>query len=439
MLYRLLKAIVSLGVWLYYRKVKVVNKHYLPEEGPCILIANHPNTLMDAWIIGYVSKRPIYFMAKATLFSSPFKQRILRSLNMIPINRRGEGVIPGVSNQDSFEACYRILEEGKCLLVFPEGTSYLERHLRELKTGTARIALEVLRRNENNVPLKVIPMGLNYMQADRFRSDVLVHIAPPILPAEYYVANKEEISPAAKRLTEEFRVRLEHVFVNSAGKEEEELTESLHRIFQSKYMKQEGRGVQGELNRLKEIRDRISELSVMQAWKIAEIKQLQEKINWQLERLDIRADFLDRRFRSRMFLRQTFTSVLGLLIGLPLFLYGLIHNVIQYKLTDYIVPRVTKDPEYYAPLAVLIGLISYPVFYLLFLTLFRFLFDLHWIYYLTYFISMPLSGLITYYMNRYLMHVSLKSRFLFLWFNHKESLIELKQDREKLRALLFES
>jgi 1-acyl-sn-glycerol-3-phosphate acyltransferase len=55
-----------------------------------------------------------------------------------------------VSNQDSFDACYRVLEEGKTLVIFPEGTSFLERHLRELKSGTARIGLEVEKRNQIN-------------------------------------------------------------------------------------------------------------------------------------------------------------------------------------------------------------------------------------------------------------------------------------------------
>jgi len=94
---------------------------------------------MDAWLIGHVSKEPIYYMAKSTFFNSPVKKWLLGKLNMIPINRRTDGTTQGVTNQESFEACYRILEEGKTLVIFPEGTSIPELKLRELKSGTRKV------------------------------------------------------------------------------------------------------------------------------------------------------------------------------------------------------------------------------------------------------------------------------------------------------------
>lgn len=439
MLYRILKLIVAIGIRLYYRRIKVVNADVLDQSGPRIFIANHPNTLMDAWIIGHITSRPIYFMAKATLFSSPLKQKILRSLNMIPINRKGEGVTDGVSNQDSFEACYRVLEEGKCLLIFPEGTSFLERHLRELKSGTARIALEAERRNGNKLKLQIVPIGLNYLSAERFRSDVLVRVGNPLVASDFVVSDQEKTGAAAKRMTEQFRIRLEQVLVNSEAPEEEELTDALHAILSSKYLKHDGKGVEAELKLLKDIRDRIAELALTQPWKINEIRELQERVKWKLERYEIRADFLDRRFRSRMFLRQLLFSIIGFVLGLPLFVFGMLHNILQYKLTDFLVPKITKEVEYYAPLAVLVGLITYPLFYTAFLLTMNYFLDPKWYYKLLYFAAMPLSGLFTYYLYHYLKHISFKWRFVFLWMNAKEDLINLKAEKEQLRDLIFES
>ena len=100
--------IVGIGIRFYYKEVKILNRTSLSNNGPLIIIANHPNTLMDAMMIGYATKQPIYYMAKGTLFNSRFKLWLLRNLNMIPINRRGEGTTNGVSNQDSFEAKFLI-------------------------------------------------------------------------------------------------------------------------------------------------------------------------------------------------------------------------------------------------------------------------------------------------------------------------------------------
>ncbi len=437
MLYRILKIIVAIGIRLYYREIKVKNRKALNVNGPCIILANHPNTLMDAWVIGHICKQPIHYMAKATLFNSPFKQKVLRSLNMIPINRRGEGTVSGVANQDSFEACYRVLEEGKTLVIFPEGTSHLERHLRELKTGAARIAMEVENRNNGNLNLQIIPLGLNYLQADRFRSDILVNVGNPMEVDQYLEDYRKSAGTAAKKLTEQIRIRLEQLLVNSEVKEEERLTEELHAIFTSKYIRNEGRGVEGEVKLIKQIRDAIAEITITQPWKLDEIQDLLTKLQWQLNKLEIRADFLDRRFRSRMFLRQIAVSIIFLLIGLPLFLYGLVHNIIPYKLTDRLIPKVTKEVEYYAPIAVLLGLIFYPVTYIGFLLAAKYIFGLGFWAQFAYFWSMPLFGMFAFSFYQYLKHIAFKWKFVFLMVNNKQTMLDLQEQKNALREMVF--
>ncbi len=437
MLYHILRAIVSLGLRFYYREIKVVNRKKLPEKGPCIYIANHPNTLMDAWIIGFISKEPIYFMAKATLFSTPLKHKILRSLNMIPINRRGESAVKGVSNQDSFEACYQILEQGKSLLIFPEGSSFLERHLRELKSGAARIALEAERRNDNKLNLQIIPLGLNYLDADRFGSRVLVNVGTSISISDFSFNNQEKQGITAKRLTEKFRIRLEQVLVNSSEKVDELMVEELHQIFLSKYIKQKQKGVKGELELLKQIRDKITEINLTEAWKIEEIKKALNSLKSKLDKFGIQSDFLDRRFRLKMFFRQLFFSIIFLLIGLPIFLYGFMHNIIQFKLAEILVPKLTKEVEYYAPITVLLGLILYPLVYVLFMLGINNLFGLTFIEKVFYFASMPIFGLSAYSIFNYYQHVSNKWKFVFTMLNDKSKVIELKNEKNKLREYIF--
>lgn len=438
MLYHFLKFLVSIGIRFYYKEIKIINKSNLLDHGPCIYIANHPNTLMDAWMIGYVSKMPIYFMAKGTLFSSSFKSKILRSLNMIPINRRGDELAKGVSNAASFESCYQILKEGKCLLIFPEGTSFLERHLRELKSGTARIALEAEHRNANKLAIKIIPLGLNYIDADRFRSRVLIHIGKAISLENYYNEYEKNQSLAAKKLTELFRIRLEQVLVSSSEKEDELLVEDLYAIFSSKYIKNNSKGAEGDYQLLKQIRDKINELSITEPWKINEIKSILLELKSKLSQYEIRSDFLDRRFRMRMFLRQIVVSLLFLLIGLPIFIFGIIHNIIQYKLTDLLVPRLTNDIEYYAPLSVLVGLILYPLTYCFFMVLSANLFQFEVWEKIIYFGAMPLTGLLSYSIHAYFKHITIKWRFMTFLLYRRELVMDLKDKKEQLRQLIFE-
>jgi hypothetical protein len=248
---------------------------------------------------------------------------------------------------------------------------------------------------------------------------------------------QQSAGTAAKRLTEQIRIRLEQLLFNSAAKEQEELTESLHEIFTSKYIKNEGKGVEGEVKLIKQIRDKISEITITQPWKLDEIKSRLIQLQWQLNKFEIRADFLDRRFRSVMFLRQIAMSILFLVIGLPLFLYGVLHSILPFKLIDILVPKMTKEVEYYAPMAVLLGLVLYPLTYLGFAYGVQWLFDLTFWEKFAYFWSLPIFGLFAFSFFKYLKHIAFKWKFVFLMINNKQTMLELQTQKNELRELIF--
>lgn len=437
MLYRFLKLIIQLGMRLYYSQIKVKNAKLIQQEGPMIIIANHPNTLVDAWLVGNVCKQPIYYMAKGTFFNNKLKMWFLRSLNLVPINRATEAKTKGVSNTASFEECYKILEQGKTLVIFPEGNSFMERQLRDLKSGTARIALEVERRNGGKLGLKVLPMGLIYLQANKFRSSILVNVGEPITVTKHLETYEENPTLGAKRLTTDFRKHLENVLITTQSKEQEELIDDLAEALSSRYRKESTDGIDKDIDLLKKVRDRVEEISLVEPWKIEEIQNLMINIRWRLSKLNIQADFLDRRFRSSMFVRQLLTSLFFILIGFPFFLFGLIHNIIPFKVTDFLLPKIVKDIEYYAPVAILLGLALYPLNYVMFLWIANYFFDLapwlDWVY----FLFLPISGMYAYYFARYLSHISYKWNYIFLFMNQRDAIVDLQKLRKQLFALVF--
>ena len=355
------------------------------------------------------------------------------------MNRKVDGISSGVSNEDSFEACYRLLEEGKTLVIFPEGSSFQERLLRKLKSGTARIAIQTELRNKGKLGLKIIPIGLNYMQPEKFRSSVLATIGEPISPAPYLDEFKTDSLKAARKLTEKFRIGLSRLLVSSEQSEEEELVEGIVDIISSNYVKSDSKGVERDVALMRSTFDQMNLIRISHPWKIEEIKMLVESINWQIENLNIKADFLDRKYRSKMFKRQLVQSFFFLIIGFPVFLYGAIHNFFQFKVTDWIVIKVIKEVEYTAPILVLLGLIFYPGIYIAFMYGIGYFFEpenwMRW----AYFSSMPISGLLAYYYYQYYKHVLLKRKFIFLMRKNKNDIETLKDERENLRKLVFEN
>ncbi len=438
MTYNILKYIVKIGLFFYYRKIKIDNKSILTAEGPSIIVANHPNTLIDAWLIGSIMPRQPFFMAKATFFKGKFRSKLLRNFGMIPINRKGEGTTEGVSNANSFLACYEILEEGEVLTIFPEGSSFQERRLREIKSGTARIALETLRRNGSEFPLKIIPIGINYLYPEKFRSDIVIKIGIPILVSDFYHAEDNNDSKSAKRLTEKIRMSLELLLFNSDSKEDEELVEEFHSVLGLKYFNNENNSASNNVEQIRDIRDKIIEWNIGAPWKLTEAKALLEEVKFEINNDGIASHFLDRNIRLRMFLRQLIFSSIFLILALPLFVFGCIHNLVQYLLTDFFVSKITKEVEYYAPMAVLLGLILYPTVYVLFLLYIPPLLNLSFLESCIYGFSLPTTGFFAYFFYNYKGHVMLKWRYFNIARHKRTEVRDLQKKKEKLRALFSE-
>ncbi len=131
----------------------------LCEKGPLLIASNHPNSFLDAVIISTLFKKPVYSLARGDAFAGNFLKKILASFNMLPVYRMSEGKENLGQNYSTFDACKKLFEENKAVLIFSEGRCINEWHLRPLKKGTARLAINAW---QNNIPLKVLPLGINY-------------------------------------------------------------------------------------------------------------------------------------------------------------------------------------------------------------------------------------------------------------------------------------
>ncbi len=60
------------------------------------MACNHPNSFLDAIIIGAHFKRPVHFLARGDVFKHPLSKAILIRLKVIPIYRLSEGNGEGV-------------------------------------------------------------------------------------------------------------------------------------------------------------------------------------------------------------------------------------------------------------------------------------------------------------------------------------------------------
>lgn len=120
---------------------RIEGLEHLPRTGPVILASNHL-AVVDSLYLPLTVPRRITFLAKSEYFTTPgVKGRLNKffysASGQVPIDRAG-----GEAAQAALRTAKRVLEDGKVLGLYPEGTRSPDGRLYKGKTGLARIALE---------------------------------------------------------------------------------------------------------------------------------------------------------------------------------------------------------------------------------------------------------------------------------------------------------
>ncbi|KAG2064628.1 glycerol-3-phosphate O-acyltransferase [Suillus decipiens] len=100
-------------------------------------------------------------------------------------------VLPFINQQEMYRGVYQKLKEGGCIGIFPEGGSHDRTDLLPLKAGVSIMALGAMA-NDPTVQVKIVPVGLSYFHAHRFRSRAVVEFGTALdVPAELVEMFKE--------------------------------------------------------------------------------------------------------------------------------------------------------------------------------------------------------------------------------------------------------
>ncbi len=110
--YAFAKAAVTTIVRTLFR-YRVVGAEHVPPDGGLIIAANHVSNF-DPPILGISVPRPVSYMAKKELFAMPVLGPVIGRLNAFPVDRQAGGTA-------ALRASIRMLKEGRCVGIFPEG------------------------------------------------------------------------------------------------------------------------------------------------------------------------------------------------------------------------------------------------------------------------------------------------------------------------------
>ncbi len=211
MIYLFLRQLFKLAIRVYFRKTIRQFRHTLPADGPLVILANHNSAIMDAILLGVLIDRPLHFLSRGESFDKAWKRWLWSLFHMIPIYRREFTPDLVKYNDDIFAHCGRLLKQGKALLIFPEGKSKLDKRLGKVKTGAARILLGAAAKSNYSMPITVVPLGIDYSNPHRFRSEVVVRSNGAIDMNRFYQLHRKQPEAAIRALTEQVKQSLEEM------------------------------------------------------------------------------------------------------------------------------------------------------------------------------------------------------------------------------------
>lgn len=208
----ILRGLVRALVRFYYPRIEVTGGSLIPQSGPVLLVANHPNSLIDPVLLGIAAQRPVRLMAKAPLFDVPVFGGVLRALGMVPAYRGSDDAKQVTKNLESLAAAARQIAAGAAMGIFPEGKSHDAAQLAMVRSGAARLAMQAVAAGAKD--LVVVPVGINYERKERFRTAVWLQVGRPIDAAAWLRMHGGDEHTAMRTLTQEIAARLKRCVVH---------------------------------------------------------------------------------------------------------------------------------------------------------------------------------------------------------------------------------
>lgn len=169
----------TMGVYKLFYNFHIEGAENIPQDRALVMASNH-RSYADPVILTMPMKRPVTYMAKEELFKNKLFGWFITKLGAFPVKR-------GTGDMQVIDDAVAILESGRHLVIFPEGTRSKDGKVGKGKTGVALIAAKS--------GADVLPCGIIFEgEKLHFRSKLTLRFGKVIPAAEIAV---EDASPKA--------------------------------------------------------------------------------------------------------------------------------------------------------------------------------------------------------------------------------------------------
>lgn len=343
----------------FYRKVEITGESKLLNDTPIILCANHSNALADAVLLQYTSSRLIHPLARSGLFKNPLINPILKVWQAVPVYRRQDSDNYLVDNHSMFKKAYEMLAENQILMIFPEGQSHSGHQITQIKTGVSRIILGF--KDQFKKPPLVIPVGLNFSQIKKFRSNVYINFGKPLnVKDEYILDNEEDV----KNLTNDVMSAMRDLVLETEQVEERVFINQIDRFFALRNKKNRKRSMSQKFRSHKLILSVKNSLKEVVPNKISDIQRHLNQFNRLCNKLGINDYNLNINYNSIIIKKFVGKTILVLLVLFPLGVIGFVNSLAPYLLTKLAGLIFVKEKDQIDTVKILAGSVLFSLFWI---------------------------------------------------------------------------
>ena len=206
--YRIFKAYFKLlNNKLLYRKVYLLGKENIPEDGERLMVvSNHQNNANDAigLILAFKNKQfPTTFTSGVFLSKVSFLGNFFYSLGMLPAYRADyEGQENVEKNEASMEEMKRRLREGNPVIIYPEGTGQFGHYIGHFIPNYLHLAFQAAEADGWKNDVKVLPAANHYSDYFDVQTEFMIRIAPPFSLKPYYERYREKPRTTVREINE---------------------------------------------------------------------------------------------------------------------------------------------------------------------------------------------------------------------------------------------
>ncbi len=365
MLYWILKPLQNIFLRVFY-KIEYKGIENVPRNQPVVIATNHVNAFIDPCIVAMLPMQKVRFFARGDVFKGKLVKRILNNLNISPMYRLQEGYGEIKKNDKTFEECRELLANDKVLLLYPEAICILERRLRPLKKGLSRIVFQSAEAMDFKKDILIVPAGVNYTAANKFRSKVFIEFGKPISLKEYEARYREDKVRAINEFTKVLEAKMTEHLVIIKNSDNDKLVEVVEEVFLLDFLKRKNvnpKSLEEQYKGSKELAAIINYIDEHNSPMLISLKEKALDYNRRVKANDLRDHLLHVDHINKLNMLRFIMDAFLLWLGLPIYAFGMLVNSIPYLLAKNLADQKVRHVEFYASFYANLGMIFWLLFY----------------------------------------------------------------------------